>query len=31
MRHPADYAELVASGDKPQPPELNECKQMSAL
>jgi len=31
MRHPADFAELVARGEKPQPPELNECKQMPAL
>lgn len=31
MRHPADFAELVAKGEKPQPSELNECKQMPAL
>ena len=31
MRHPADFAELVAKGEKPQPPELNDCKQMPAL
>lgn len=31
MRHPADFAELVARGEKPQPSELNECKQMPAL
>ena len=34
-RHPyapsADFAELVARGEKPQPSELNECKQMPAL
>ncbi|MBO4223871.1 ABC transporter substrate-binding protein [Bradyrhizobium neotropicale] len=31
MRHATDFADIVANGDKPQPPELNECKQMPAL
>jgi branched-chain amino acid transport system substrate-binding protein len=31
MRHSADFAEIVATGDKRQPAELNECKQMPAL
>ena len=31
MRHAADFAEIVATGDAPQPSQLNECKQMPEL
>jgi branched-chain amino acid transport system substrate-binding protein len=31
MRYAADFAEIVATGDAPQPSQLNECKQMPEL
>jgi len=31
MRNPLDFAEIVATGAKQQPPEQNQCKGMQAL